>query len=729
MNKKGIVSLVLTCGICMSFLGSPVLGYDDEHPDQYVFGRTFRYDSTSGFYQTDGSYPDDGTILRLLYQEYIEGNDGKLPSEGGYCYVFMDDLIVKNGTTINGKGVTFYHNGHRLDYTSSDPNEYMLTMDRASLWIQSGTQFAQNYYDSDETASIVSKGAPLFCLNDAGYTQISDLYINGGKDIYWGNSNLSDYDDDASLIEITETSLTISNCEIEYCAGENGAVVSNENSNVISPIYLYSSSFRNCYAVNGGVAYNNNGVIEISNSSLSYNIAKNKGGAICAVDNACVRVSNCTMEGNRSLASLGGAVYLNRSIKLESESGFYVSGSGNLISTNIGGNDEKNNVYLDCSRYNEGDTTNAIMFYHRSCAVNNSIGFSYDPSNEPKVILYPKTSNNYDSGLDNAGGVFPDDPTKILDRNEDGTFSIGSRETSVKGYQSTMNEGKLTTRIFVCITEEYRLSDITINYSTKNFASNGETVTVEGQKALMDLERYPEYIYFTVDSDSAFLTEPITYEIYNGSTMILSGTFKVADYLKVVRDNSTYGYQSNNVAKAILNYGSAAQEYFNINTDELNYTDTENIMSGMTSDAFEYYEFINDKSGDVAYFYGASLGLKESPTINFYFRLKDGTSYSGPLKVRIGEETFDATYDSRTKYYSVRYKISMFDFQNFFEVTVLYQNGDEYVEDFYFNYGAMNYLYLHFTKNFDGNKKLTNLLWYLYQYSDAAKYYEQYATN
>ena len=70
MNKKGIVSLVLTCGICMSFLGSPVLGYDDEHPDQYVFGRAFRYDSESGFYQ---NY-DNGSNLRLLYQEDIEGS-------------------------------------------------------------------------------------------------------------------------------------------------------------------------------------------------------------------------------------------------------------------------------------------------------------------------------------------------------------------------------------------------------------------------------------------------------------------------------------------------------------------------------------------------------------------------------------------------------------------------------------------------------------------------------
>lgn len=730
MKRKGILSAILSCILCMSFLESAVFAYDDEHPEKYEFERVFRYDSTTGYYKTDGSYPDNGFVSYLLYQENIDALGGKLPTTRGQ-YFFMEDLTVTSGVTIVHDTVYYCHNGKTLTYDSTDPDAYMITATNAAdVLIKPGEPATGP--SLDVVGKIISKGSPIAKYDGAWYPYIENLTIDGGKNTSSDNPNLSDYEDDSSLVSVSRCTFDFRSCVIYNCAAQNGAVASVAYSDAYDAggsIYFNSCTVYDCYAVNGGVAYNSYGEIEVSRSSFLNNYAKEKGGAVCVVDTAYLAVGNTKMSGNVSGTSQGGAVYVNRTTD-QYKPGVDVNNGDDYITTNYGKDGEVNNIYLDCSRSNERHSiVNAVQFYSSSSAVNANIGISFNPSYQPKTVIYPTVPNSYNPHLESAPCVTMDDPGLTIERDSDGYFNIvpANSETAVKGLQATMRQGKLATRIYVYIDGDYDINDITLNYSTKNFSSKKAVKTYSGLTASVDTKYYPNYIYFTVDCDSAFLTEPVNYEIYNGDTKILEGSYKVADYLKTVSTAEYYGYNVRSLAEAILNYGSASQEYFNVNANDLNYSQYGlDEYSNMSASAFEYDEFEHGQGGNIFYFYGASLGLKENIYINYYFRLKDGVSYDGPCNITINGESVTVTYDSKNGYYIVKQKVSIFNFANTNTLVISYQNGNQLVEDFELNFSGYNYLYLHFTEHINDNPKLNKLLWFLHMYSNSAEGYLRY---
>ncbi len=725
MARKGILSLILSGILCLTFFGSAIRA-DDEHPDMYVFSRDFTYNEEKRLYECEYSYYDSNTKCYLLYQENIDDRGGALPDYDGK-YFFMEDLTVDIPLDVSHKAISLYHAGHSLKYNSRQPDGYLFYLGPGSSFrYESGYD---GYTKIDAEGMLSSDGSPFFDIDNSSYPSISDLIIDGGRDNFFEDDDMG-----GSLFRVRCASLSITSCEIYNCTAENGAVVRIDRSEGYSygSVYINLCYFHDCYAINGGCIYAPLGEISLFESEFEDNYAEEKGGVAAILDNAHITLQGVYMWDNMSKMSQGGAIYVNR---ISDGQDFYpaisITDPYNEILGNYGKYGEENNVYLDCSRCNEeSSSVNAIKFEYAYCSEETYIGISYNPDYPPKTIIYPVTGNMYRPELKDVSGITLDDPNLMIVRDISGAFVITDRETSVKGLMAALDEGRIATRVYVCISGDYNINDLSMDYTTKNFASNNTSVKITGCKAKTD-PRYPDLVYFTVESDPAFLTEPVSYEIYNGDTKILEGSFDVISYLEAVTTNYNYGSNTIALAERIINYGTAAQEYFKVNTNDLNYTEyAQYDLDYISAEEFQDYEFAEDvKSSDLARFYGASFILSEAPYINYYFLPGASVTDMTQIVVQIDDETVDISYNVDKGYFNIKQRVNVFEFDETHTLSVGYYEDGVFVEEFSFRYSACTYLYKHFNNDMGEDTKLDNLLWYLYQYFNYCVRYRNYVMS
>ena len=128
----------------------------------------------------------------------------------------------------------------------------------------------------------------------------------------------------------------------------------------------------------------------------------------------------------------------------------------------------------------------------------------------------------------------------------------------------------------------YTASNIKVKFSGPGTDYN-KTVKLtslpSGQRGGVTVRRYT---YFVAPSD---MTDTITLQFYNGSTIVSTSTTSVAEWL----DNNVGKYETSNpqaatLMKTMLNYGAAAQVIFDHNTDNLANKNSNYALVKITAD-------------------------------------------------------------------------------------------------------------------------------------------------
>ena len=204
---------------------------------------------------------------------------------------------------------------------------------------------------------------------------------------------------------------------------------------------------------------------------------------------------------------------------------------------------------------------------------------------------------------------------------------------------------------------------------------------------------------FVAEVAAAQMTDTITLELVNGEEVCKTLTYSVEQYAEaVLADEAQASYHA--IVKEMLNYGAAAQVYFNHNAGNLAGADVDLTGTGANSiaDAQVSDMVITGKEEGIA-FYGASLVFRSKIAVRFYF--------TGDIS---GYEFEGATVGQKNELSYVEFaEINPQDLDEAITVTV----GGISV-----TYGPMNYMA---RMSVNGSENLKDLLKALYNYHLAAK--------
>ena len=131
-------------------------------------------------------------------------------------------------------------------------------------------------------------------------------FINNHADIYGGaiyNDNMAVYRANQYSTVLGNCTINILDCIFTNCtADDSGGAI--ENANGIVNISNSQLTYNTATNMGGAISNNGNGVLTISNSTLSNNTAGNYGGAINNI--GALTINNCTLSNNK--ATNGGGV-------------------------------------------------------------------------------------------------------------------------------------------------------------------------------------------------------------------------------------------------------------------------------------------------------------------------------------------------------------------------------------------------------------------------------------
>lgn len=120
----------------------------------------------------------------------------------------------------------------------------------------------------------------------------------------------------------------------------------------------------------------------------------------------------------------------------------------------------------------------------------------------------------------------------------------------------------------------------------------------------------------TVKVAAAQMTDEITVQVVSGDLVSKEMTYTIRQYAKNIIDGD-YKDTTKALAKAMLNYGAAAQKYFNYNTENLANMDYE-IENTVEIPAVDTSNMVSGSVDGIRY-YGASLVYESKVAVRFYF--------------------------------------------------------------------------------------------------------------
>lgn len=276
-----------------------------------------------------------------------------------------------------------------------------------------------------------------------------------------------------------------------------------------------------------------------------------------------------------------------------------------------------------------------------------------------------------------------------------------------------------------------KLSDNIVNNDGANmvFSINGKETAVpvsEAQKVTIDGE---EYYKFTFHVAAAYMTSDVSAQIRivsDGTSTAASEefTYSVREYAEtVIRDHDKYGAETVKLVKAMLNYGSYAQRYFGINTEDLA---DKNIYNSSNDPVLDFDQNLSAyqlssviPQGDLE-FCGASLVCDGKTSLKLYFDDKLG------IPISCDRYTVNASLDGKCRNCNVDVNNNIFvvtltgitaaELDSIYQFTV--SDTKNRANTFTFNYSPAYYMA---NAQKTTNIKLVNLTRAMYLYNQATK--------
>lgn len=218
---------------------------------------------------------------------------------------------------------------------------------------------------------------------------------------------------------------------------------------------------------------------------------------------------------------------------------------------------------------------------------------------------------------------------------------------------------------------------------------------------------------------AAQMTDVVKLNIVENDNLLFTCENSVLDYVALMKAEMPQIYEEHkDIIVAMLNYGAAAQNYFEYQTESLAnqiHPEEEKIISTISEDELkgcELSETLSDSplNGIVCY-YGSSLILDSSITLRHYFQL-EGENESDNLKFLLGEKEVEPKSNGGLWYVDIT-DIAADDIFAMQQLTIQ-GNGMEAQ----LNYAVGTYLYKAIA-NEQVNEKLLELVNAMYQYADA----------
>lgn len=194
-----------------------------------------------------------------------------------------------------------------------------------------------------------------------------------------------------------------------------------------------------------------------------------------------------------------------------------------------------------------------------------------------------------------------------------GTFAAEDEQTRVVAYQLSLGDD-LTMRFKVQISQQHQADGIMTLETNKGRIAEYVVAQQETNEE--------GYYIFSIALNALQMTEDITLRLVCGDVTVLEETCNIRDYALSIL-NGKYTNETKVLVKRMLNYGAAAQVYFDYNTENLANKGYEQAASAVV-----YEEAPIEISGNVngIKYYGSSLSLESKVAVYHYFIAPEGIS-------------------------------------------------------------------------------------------------------
>ncbi len=218
-------------------------------------------------------------------------------------------------------------------------------------------------------------------------------------------------------------------------------------------------------------------------------------------------------------------------------------------------------------------------------------------------------------GLDRDVAHDFDEETSICDCGKSGI------STRVIGYTLTL-DGKIGVNFYMKLTDEIAGSETAYMHFVLPDGSTCDVPVSDAKERVIDGKTYYVFSCYVAAYE---MTGNICAQIKEGE---LSGTlysFTIREYAEYIIDNPT-DYTEGDVAfaKALLNYGAAAQTYFKVETDDLankDLSDADKKITELTADDLASFAKEPTSKEGIGTFIGFNLALGSETSLRAYFEL------------------------------------------------------------------------------------------------------------
>ena len=333
----------------------------------------------------------------------------------------------------------------------------------------------------------------------------------------------------------------------------------------------------------------------------------------------------------------------------------------------------------------------------------------------PTDVMKTKLTSGASIGLDVQwsdynNGNYADDPvittigwsSELVDWNNDlrtmGELTLAAMPAQMKGWNIALGDN-IGVNFFV------QLDAQDVENTCVNFVVNGETIVVPAANA----QKNDAGLYvFTAEMAAAQMMDSIEMALVVNGETLHADTYTIYMYVEYILGSGDFDAATKALVKEMLNYGAAAQNYFNYNTENL-----PAVPEGVGAQEVPTTGLTMAVEGSVSgiELYGATMLFRNKTAVRFYFtvsgQIEDYTIvYNGVEQTAVAKDGY---------WYVEIANINPQDLDQDITVTVTYGG-----ETMTVTYGPMNYMVRMSQK---GSDSLKALLKAMYNYYLAAETY------
>lgn len=212
------------------------------------------------------------------------------------------------------------------------------------------------------------------------------------------------------------------------------------------------------------------------------------------------------------------------------------------------------------------------------------------------------------------------------------TWYIDDGETNYLKAYSVSLEGNLQMNFYTFIQPKQAVNGTRMSFKLADDTVLEKDITEAQKKRIGGID----YYRFTLDIPAKRIGDKVTIKLLlkdgtEGFTYETS-VKNYAEYIIRNRSNEAAYDESNDLAKALLNYGTYAQKYFDYQGSGLANAslteDERNFITQLSDEAFDAYAPVVSGEDEKLVYRGSSLLLESGTAIRHYFKLKSGAKIS-----------------------------------------------------------------------------------------------------